>query len=203
VHYSDVYQLVAPKKAKLAKLTDELNESRRKLEHKRKELSDIEQKLNGLRKQYDEKKSEGVKLKNKIKDTKVRLQRAEKLITGLAAEQEQWSTDLAELEEQTTYVVGTMLLSAAALSYFGPFTSDYRQELITLWSQACTSKGVKLPAKFRLVDFLTDPLHVHEWTTNGLPSDSLSIENAILSKRGVRWPLMIDPQGYPLKRYQS
>jgi dynein heavy chain len=29
----------------------------------------------------------------------------------------------------------------------------------------------------------------------GLPNDSVSVDNAIIIKKCVRWPLMIDPQG--------
>jgi hypothetical protein len=35
---------------------------------------------------------------------------------------------------------------------------------------------------------------VREWQINGLPTDRVSTDNAILVTRGKRWPLMIDPQ---------
>ena len=37
-------------------------------------------------------------------------------------------------------------------------------------------------------------LQVREWQINGLPTDRVSTDNAILVTRGKRWPLMIDPQ---------
>lgn len=54
---------------------------------------------------------------------------------------------------------------------------------------------MKVPAKFKLADSLSTPLQIYEWSTLGLPSDQLSVENAIISQTGIRWPLMIDPQG--------
>jgi dynein heavy chain len=36
---------------------------------------------------------------------------------------------------------------------------------------------------------------VREWAIWGLPTDSVSVDNGILTTRGKRWPLMIDPQG--------
>lgn len=38
-----------------------------------------------------------------------------------------------------------------------------------------------------------DPMEIQSWNMNGLPSDSVSISNAILVKYGTRKPLMIDP----------
>ena len=35
---------------------------------------------------------------------------------------------------------------------------------------------------------------MREWTLWGLPTDSVSVDNAIMVTRGQRWPLMIDPQ---------
>jgi len=45
-----------------------------------------------------------------------------------------------------------------------------------------------------LIHVLADPFEIRQWNSDGLPSDNLSIENAILVTRGRRWPLMIDPQ---------
>lgn len=35
---------------------------------------------------------------------------------------------------------------------------------------------------------------VRAWTIAGLPSDTVSVENAIITSKSRRWPLMIDPQ---------
>ena len=38
-------------------------------------------------------------------------------------------------------------------------------------------------------------MQVREWHAQGLPTDSLSTDNALLATLGSRWPLMSDPQG--------
>lgn len=39
-----------------------------------------------------------------------------------------------------------------------------------------------------------DAILIRDWQNLGLPTDNVSIENAIISMNGKRWPLMIDPQ---------
>jgi len=41
---------------------------------------------------------------------------------------------------------------------------------------------------------LQDPVMTKTWTANSLPSDNLSIENALIMFKSRRWSLMIDPQ---------
>ena len=41
---------------------------------------------------------------------------------------------------------------------------------------------------------MEDPVTTKIWTMAQLPSDNLSIENAIIIFQSRRWPLMIDPQ---------
>jgi dynein heavy chain len=36
---------------------------------------------------------------------------------------------------------------------------------------------------------------VRAWTIAGLPTDTVSVENAIIISKARRWPLMVDPQG--------
>lgn len=45
------------------------------------------------------------------------------------------------------------------------------------------------------VSVLGDPVEIRKWQIDGLPRDSLSVENAVLVKNSARWPLFIDPQG--------
>jgi dynein heavy chain len=47
---------------------------------------------------------------------------------------------------------------------------------------------------FTLMETMGDAVQVREWQINGLPTDRVSTDNAILVTRGKRWPLMIDPQ---------
>jgi dynein heavy chain len=44
------------------------------------------------------------------------------------------------------------------------------------------------------VKTLGDVIKIREWSINGLPSDSVSVDNGIIAKTTQRWPLMIDPQ---------
>jgi hypothetical protein len=44
------------------------------------------------------------------------------------------------------------------------------------------------------VGVLGEPVTIRSWLLDGLPNDSLSIDNAIIISKTRRWPLMIDPQ---------
>lgn len=46
---------------------------------------------------------------------------------------------------------------------------------------------------------MAKPTQVRDWNIQGLPSDTFSTENGIITTCGKRWPLMIDPQGQAIK----
>jgi dynein heavy chain len=90
--------------------------------------------------------------------------------------------------------VGDVFLASASIAYLGAFTGPYRQTLAKSWGAACTNLGIAASPDFTLRGVLAAPVEVREWNMWGLPSDGVSIDNAILVTRGKRWPLMIDPQ---------
>ena len=47
--------------------------------------------------------------------------------------------------------------------------------------------------------FETNFAQVLKWHTESLPDDTLSTENAVIVKKGRKWPLLIDPQGQAFK----
>ena len=84
-----------------------------------------------LKKEYDLKLAQKEELKRKAEYTELMLDRAAKLVSGLAGERIRWEETVKELEEKMGYLVGDCLMAAAFMSYMGPFLSNYRDEIVS------------------------------------------------------------------------
>ncbi len=82
-------------------------------------------------------------LKEQQKTAQIQLERASKLVGGLASEADRWKISAERLEADKRNLVGNILLSAAFISYLGPFTSNYRNEILKKWIDRC--KEEKIP----------------------------------------------------------
>jgi dynein heavy chain len=99
-----------------------------------------------------------------------------------------------KLRSDLSNLIGDVTLAAGAIAYSGPFVPSYRAALLAEWSAALDAAGVPRSAGASLVATLADPVRVRAWTIAGLPTDAVSVENAIIASKARRWPLMIDPQ---------
>ena len=63
-----------------------------------------------------------IELSVKVEVAKGQLYRAEKLVESLAHENGRWNTTFDNLSENLNNLTGNLFLSAAFLSYLGPFT---------------------------------------------------------------------------------
>jgi len=52
---------------------------------------------------------------------------------------------------------------------------------------------IKVSDQFSLIKCLGDPMIIRDWINDGLPSDTVSCENSIITTKGNRYPLLIDP----------
>ncbi|KAJ3321819.1 Dynein heavy chain 6, axonemal [Boothiomyces sp. JEL0866] len=193
--YSRVFKEVAPKRKRLEEAQQSLESTRAKLAEKAAALQEVENQLEKLKATYENSVLSKKQLLEKMEETTKRLARANKLTTALADEQVRWTESVEKLNVQIDSLVGNIFLSAAAVAYYGAFTSVFREELVQTWIKTCTEMEIPVSQNFNLVDTLSDPAVVRDWNIQGLPSDSLSIENGLLVTKGRRWPLMIDPQG--------
>lgn len=66
----------------------------------------------------------------------MKLERAGQLVGGLSGERSRWEQTVASLDLQFDFLPGDCLLATAYISYMGPFVSDYREQLLTVWSDA-------------------------------------------------------------------
>jgi len=194
VIYAEVIREVGPKRAKLAEAEKKLAAVNAALQEKKDQLAEVNAKVANLKKQCDDALQQSQDLEFQSEQTKMRLKRAEKLTVGLADEQIRWAEQEVELRAQIERLVGDVFLSAATISYSGPFTGSYRKDLCNLWLEKVIEKQIPVSENFNLITTLGDPLEIRHWNSCGLPTDSVSIESAIISSRGLRWPLCIDPQ---------
>jgi len=192
--YSRVMKAVQPKREALAAAEASLRAAQETLAAKQLSLKVVEARVAGLQAKYRMKQSEKDELAQNIERTKVRLVRAEQLVSGLASEEARWSATAERLNGDLTNLVGNIALSAGSIAYLGPFTASYRAELGKSWNAYCASLGIPVDASFSLVKTLADPLVVRRWQIMGLPQDEYSTQNGLICTRGRRWPLMIDPQ---------
>lgn len=86
------------------------------------------------------------------------------------------------------------MIAAGYSSYVGPFTANFRKDLIEKWMKFAGSEKIPFSPSFTIRGALGDPILEREWNIQGLPADSLSIENGIICNSAKRWPLLIDPQ---------
>ena len=110
----------------------------------------------------------------------IHLGRAEKLVVGLADESVRWTETVKVLEIDLINLIGNIILAAGYISYVGPFTAKYRNNLLQKWMKYAESKKIPYSADFTIDRILGDPVQIREWNIQGLPADALSIENGII-----------------------
>ncbi|MEQ2220854.1 Dynein heavy chain 2, axonemal [Ilyodon furcidens] len=197
--YGRIYRDVEPKRAQLNAATCQLAEKEAALADAQKKLQEVAEKLKELQKQHAEKLAMKESLRKKSHEMEVKLDRADKLVTGLAGERVRWEERVTGLEENMGYLVGDCLLAASSLSYMGPFLSNYRDELLAIWMKEVLGSQIQCAPEFSFAEFLSKPTVVRNWNIQGLLSDAFSTENGLIITRGNRWPLIVDPQGQALK----
>lgn len=192
--YSETAKKIEPKKKKKRELEDKLNKAREQMFKKEAELAQVIAHVDHLKQQLKEKLDKKQSLEDDMNKTKARLIRADKLTTLLADEGLRWAQTVKDISVELSNVVGDAFLATAILSYNGPFTGPYRNDLVKYWIEQTVERGIPISSNFDFIKIMGDPILIREWTMNGLPTDSVSIENSIISMKGFRWPLMIDPQ---------
>ena len=193
--YDRVAKVVAPKKAQLAIAEGEYAEAMTGLKAKQDELALVLDKLSTMQNKLKELSDKKATLEAQYEDCNNKLERAEKLMSGLGGERARWGEISNELGPKYNNLLGDVLLSSGVIAYLGPFTIPYRKEAIKTWQDLCMEKRLPMSAKFDLQEVIGDPVKTRAWNIQGLPTDSFSIDNGIVTSVARRWPLMIDPQG--------
>jgi dynein heavy chain len=195
VQYHMAAKIVKPK-------MDSLKVAEARLEKAMKELDEAEAQLKTVLDEVAELDANLQKAQatmNALKDSAAAMQRqmdaANRLLKGLSGENARWTEDSKNFALRKKKLLGDVACVCGFVVYCGPFNSEFRERLYNSFLQDTAKRQVPAHPKVEQVSFLVDQGTVGEWALEGLPSDELSIQNAIMVTRSSRYPLMIDPQG--------
>lgn len=192
--YDRVASQVLPKRNALAKAQASLQAASEQLAAKKAQLQEVQDLLDELNAQFELVNQKKKSLEQQVAECSDRLDRAEKLLGGLANEKGRWQERARQLALDFVNVVGNILVASGVIAYLGVFTSLYRDACVKKWVALLQSKSIPCDPDFQLARVLGDPVLIRMWGAQHLPKDSLSVDNAIIATKAQRFPLFIDPQ---------
>ncbi|XP_038654802.1 dynein heavy chain 14, axonemal-like [Scyliorhinus canicula] len=194
-HYHEVRKAVEPKQKHVLEAQEALKIAKENLRKKHESLRLVEDHQQSLQQLFHQTVEQKETLANRKLLTLKRISRAAALITALGNEKIRWKESLDALDRYLHGIVGDTLLSAASITYFGPFTAHYRKSLVDQWITFLIENHIPMSPDYSLIPATTEKIEVRLLQSKGLPADNYSTENAILAKLSRNWPLIIDPQG--------
>jgi dynein heavy chain len=98
------------------------------------------------------------------------------------------------LRKRKKWMLGDCLVSSAFLCYAGAFSWEFRKKMIYEdWVGDVKEMEIPINPQFKVEGILTDEVEMAGWSSEGLPTDELSVQNGILTLKTSRFPLCIDP----------
>ncbi|CAG9840890.1 unnamed protein product, partial [Diabrotica balteata] len=190
-----VNKAVAPKKAALARAKADLEATLQALANAKAKMKEVLEGLEQLQKALAEKIAFKEEKEASIAVCEERMNRAMRLINGLAEEKIRWMQTIEDIDANVVNVTGDILICSGCVAYLTPFTDSYRRSLFASWMEKITYYNIPFTPNCNPVTILGEPVQIRLWQLDGLPRDYLSTENAVLVSCSRRWPLFIDPQG--------
>lgn len=193
VQYSKVLESVAPLRAEFEAANRKLDQARNRLTQCETELKTLDDEVRSLKSAFAKTTSEAESLKVALKRTTEILNAAEGLLGKLSGEQSRWDKQVKGLVESLLSLPSAALLAAAFVTYLGGFSEDIRSELMNQWKASCRMK------EFNFMSFMATESEFLKWKAEGLPSDTLSMQNGLIITNSVQYPFVIDPNSQAVK----
>ena len=187
IRFSFVLEKIGPLEAEQAGLVQNLEKSEVKLEQLGKILESLDRKVQQMKHRFEQLTTEAAKLRIEVEKEEEIIATAENLVSKLEGEHRRWSDQVGELDNELKQLPWKSLLAAAFITYLSKSPEDERRTKLTEWLD---HTGLEL---FDLRQFLSTESEQLKWKAEGLPSDDVSIENALMILEGELVPFLIDP----------
>ncbi|GAW79183.1 hypothetical protein PGO_021530 [Plasmodium gonderi] len=193
ITFLTILETVQPLENEIEKLQEETRIAEDQYNEQKGIISELEKKLVQYKNDYAQLISQVQSIKQEMEIVENKIKRSINLIENLKSEKERWSETSINLEAASETFVGDCLIAAAFCAYIGFFEHYERQKLKKAWEEIIKMYNIKHRHDLSFIEFLSKPSERLQWIANELPSDELSIENAIIINNYIRYPMIIDP----------
>ena len=200
--YNRIYVKVKPLMERLASAERDKAEAENELAEVQRVVMEVERRLGDLKSTYVRATEEKMIVEELAEQCLAKLDLANRLVNGLASENERWVLEVDKLKTQEKNLVGNVLVSSAFVGYIGGFDAKFREKL---WKHEWVRDILERELPCNPIEYM-DPLVLLSSDADnilmmdqGLPADRISLENGVIISSSSRWPLIIDPQEQGLK----
>ena len=187
VRYSYVLEKIGPLEEEQAALVQNLERSEKRLVKLGKVLEALDLKVQEMKSRFELLTTEAAKLRIEVEREEDTIAAAGNLVGKLEGEHRRWSDQVQELAEELKQLPWMSLLAAAFITYLSKSPEDERRSKLTEWLEHTGMES------FNLRQFLSTESEQLKWKAEGLPSDDVSMENALMILQGQLVPFLIDP----------
>ena len=198
IKFSIIYNSIQPLREEVEKLEQDAKVANDEKERLESEVAGLESSIANYKSEYATLIRDVEALKHEMEVVTTKVERAESLMKSLSQESERWSKSSEGFQSILSNLVGDGLQMAAFLTYAGFFPFSARRILLQQWRSALDDLGIEFREDLSMIESLSKASDRLEWQSQGLPSDSLSLENGVIISRCVRFPLIIDPSGHAI-----
>ncbi|CAG2190736.1 DNCH2 [Mytilus edulis] len=187
VKFSYVLEKIGPLEAEQNELKRNLAKAQGRMDKLKTALDEVDAKVASLRNRFETFTKEAAELKIKLDRENETIIAAETLVTKLDGEYQRWNQQVGELAAEIQELPKRALLGAGFITYLAQAPEDVRRNCLKSWMEALTVEG------FDMRRFLSTESEQLIWKSEGLPSDDLSMENALVILQSALRPFLIDP----------
>ena len=187
VKYSRVLEKIQPLEQEQYELNSNLKKAESQLSNLTQGLDEVDQKVAVLKDKLNQFTKEAAEVEISLTKTKETISAADKLVAGLEGEYQRWKKEIDSIGRNLDKIPFYALISSGFLIYLSDKPENIRNSMIRNW---CSLFDVK---DLDLKHFLSSEQEMLQWRADGLPSDDLSIENAITILKSTEYPYIVDP----------
>lgn len=195
VRFSEILDKVEPLRNEVQSLETQAEMTKKQAAQIITIVAELESKIATYKQEYALLISETQAIKSEMERVQSKVDRSMKLLESLSSEKGRWEAGSRTFDAEMGTIVGDVLLSAAFLAYGGFFDQHYREVMWQDWSSHLHDASIKFKQELSLTEYLSTADDRLSWQSKSLPSDNLTMENAVMLKRFNRYPLTIDPTG--------